>query len=132
MTNIVIIPGVPMAEREIPAKYKSLQKEYARLERIWRPLHYGVGGTAAVLAAIVGVAASSDAGVPSYAPPLAWITAGMTAIVTFAQPAGKAKAYRAARDVLRMARASYELKEETPVDVLLEAMEAAQAIVRGE
>lgn len=121
--------------REIPDKYKKLQKTYKRRESVWRPLHFILGGGAAVLAAVAGAgaAAHGDASFLSeHAALLSWSSAGLAALVTFMQPGARAKAYRSARDVLRFARATYELKEDASEDVLLEAMSQAQSIVRGE
>lgn len=112
--------------RPIPESYKKMQKVFANRENLWRPMHYGLGGGATVSAAVAGLDPNG------WAPFFSWSAAVLAALLTFFAPGTRAKAYRSARDILRYARSTYEMKSNTSEDVLLEAMNQAQALVRGE
>lgn len=125
-----------IAEQEttdVPDRYKKLQKQFKFWEGVWRPLHYLLGGGAAITATLAALAAGGDGILPSQTVPyFSAASAVLAAVVTFAQPGAKAKAYRNGRDVLRFARLRIEADPAASPKDTLDAIKEAQAIVRGD
>lgn len=115
--------------KEVPEKYKKLQKEWKVYESVWSILHYGLGVAASALAfmasskdlrAVVNVENVSTLA----------ITSGLVAaILTFLSPASRRKAYTEACNLLRVTRMRFEIEQEIPERVLIDAVERGQEII---
>lgn len=116
--------------KEVPEKYKVLQKSWWRLGQLWATVHFVIGLSAAALAFL---ASSKELGTLIHDAKMAAmlsIAAGlMVTIVTFLSPASKRKGYTEACDLLRVTRLRYE-REDTYTDTdLTDAVEQAQQMI---
>lgn len=116
--------------KDVPEKYKKLQKEWKAYESIWSVLHYGLGVGASTLAFL---ASSKELrslltrveDVSTFA-----IASGLVAaILTFLSPASRRKAYTEACNLLRVTRMRYESEPDIPEKALNDAIEKGQDII---
>ena len=116
--------------KNVPEKYKKLQKEWKVYETIWSCLHYGLGAGASALAFLASskelrIYLTQTDDVPTLA-----ITSGLVAaFLTFLSPASRRKAYTEACNLLRVTRMRYEIEPEIPEKALIDAIEKGQEII---
>lgn len=114
----------------VPEKYKALQKEWKYKEKLWLAMHYGLGVTSAVLAALTGLKSRPDFLAPMDQGSLAIAAAVLAAVLTVLSPASRRKAYTEACDLLRVTRFSFEHEHGIPVSRLSDAIKEAQNCIR--
>lgn len=116
--------------KNVPEKYKKLQKEWKVYESIWSILHYGLGAGASTLAFLASskelrnfLTRIEDVSTLAIASGL------VAAILTFLSPASRRKAYTEACNLLRVTRMRYEIEPEIPEKTLIDAIEKGQEII---
>ena len=112
----------------VSQRYVKLQKEWKIKEQFWSAIHYTLGISSAILAAVVAFKVQPEFLSTEVYRLLALGSAVLATILTFLSPASKRKAYSEARDLLRVTRSRYET-EDIPVSVVNDAIEKAQSIV---
>lgn len=114
---------------EVPEKYKKLQKEWKTYESVWSILHYGLGVTASALAFLASSKELLNSTTGLDVSTLAIASGLVTAILTFLTPASRRKAYTEACNLLRVTRMRFEIEQNVPESVLIDAVEKGQDII---
>jgi hypothetical protein len=116
--------------REVPDKYKRLQKDWWKLKSLWGRVHFVLGLSATTLAFL---ASSKELSTliqdPKTAAILSLASGLLVVILTFLSPASRRKGYTEACDLLRVTRLRYEREENYADRDLNDAVEKAQQII---
>ena len=121
---------VGQERREVPPKYKQIQKHWRRHEVVWTFAHYIVGLSAISLAFLAGSKDLLGVITDETAITILTLASGALAVVlTFLSPASKRKAYTEACDLLRITRLRFEGEEKYAEKDLNDAVEQAQQIL---
>jgi hypothetical protein len=127
LTNRCIIRKNHM--REVPDKYKKMQKEWKLYEVLWSLVHFSLGIAAAILAFLAGAKDAAKVIQVDNASMLAVASGVVAAVLTFLSPASRRKAYTEACNILRVMRLRFENQDELTNKELNDAIEKAQDIV---
>ena len=115
-------------EREVSEKYKVLQKSWKQSEKNWTRVHFILGLSATICAAIVTVASTMDK-MEFYLPIFSGVSGLLVATITFLSPASRRKAYSEARSIMRVARLRFETERSMQIKELNDAVEKGHEIV---
>ena len=115
--------------KEVPEKYKKMQKKWKFYESIWSFVHYGLGILATVLAFLASYKELQKFVSVEELSGLAIASGLIAAILTFLSPASRRKAYTEACNLLRVNRLRFEIEDNIPEKALIDAIEKGQEII---